>query len=66
MVTIVKNEGVTKQDLQAAIDAIKYPSRRVVLADGVSRTIIEDETYTADEAIVIDVQAIRNAARASQ
>ena len=40
---------------------IEFPNRRVILVNGATRQIIDDEDYPADEPIIIDVQAVINA-----
>jgi len=42
--------------LLARIEALEKQKRRVILVDGKSKAVIDDESYAADEPILIDVQ----------
>lgn len=56
---------ITDDQLRLIVSEVlaKLPSRRFVVVDGSTRKIIEDESYRPDEAIVLDVRKIVNAAR---
>lgn len=45
----------------ANIVATQIPGRRVVIVDGKTNTVIDDETYAHGEPIVVDFQKILNA-----
>ena len=48
--------------VEEVLAAITFPPRKVAIADGASQMIIAEDTYGADETIVIDIQAIQKAA----
>ena len=55
-------ESVDLEPLKARLTRLEVP-RRVVLIDGKTKVILDDESYTADEPIVLDIQRILKAAK---
>lgn len=62
--------GITASDIDAITQrvaaSIQIPNQRVVLVDGSSGTVIDDETYQPGEPIVLDFQRVINAAKRRQ
>ena len=44
--------------LLARIEALEKQKRRVILVDGKSKAVIDDESYAADEPIILDVRQL--------
>ena len=60
------DEDQIKSLTLAILDAVPKNNRRVVLVDGATGKVIDEETYGPDEPIVLDVQSILSAARQSK
>lgn len=60
-------QGVTQDQIDqitaVVLARVQFPDRRVVLVDGVTGKVIDDETYRYNEPIVLDLKSVINAAR---
>jgi thiol-disulfide isomerase/thioredoxin len=51
--------AVDLSELTKRVEALEKQKRRVMLVDGATGTVIDDESYAADEPILLDVQALK-------